>query len=53
MIPPHANGAFVYHMEDVLSVYTRPYDARYPVVCFDETSKQLVRETRVPWPSEP
>lgn len=40
-------------MEDVLSVYTRPYDARYPVVCFDETSKQLVKETQVPLPAEP
>lgn len=40
-------------MEDVLSVYTRPYDPAYPVVCFDETSKQLVKETQVPLPIEP
>lgn len=40
-------------MEDVLEVYTRPYDSRYPVVCFDETSKQLVLETQVPLPPEP
>lgn len=40
-------------MEDVLSGYTRPYDPRYPVVCFDETSKQLVRETQVPLPPQP
>ena len=40
-------------MEDVLSVYTRPYDSRYPVVCFDESSKQLVKETQVPLPIEP
>jgi len=40
-------------MEDVLSVYTRPYDPRYPVVCFDETSKQLVSEKQVPLPPEP
>lgn len=53
MIPPEANGEFVYHMEDVLSVYTRPYDPRYPVVCFDETSKQLVKEKQVPLPPEP
>jgi hypothetical protein len=53
VIPPKANGEFIYFMEDVLSVYTRPYDARYPVVCFDETSKQLVKETRVPLPLEP
>lgn len=35
-------------MEDVLEVYHRPYDARFPVVCFDETSKQLVEHVRVP-----
>jgi len=33
-------------------VYTRPYDPRRPLVCFDETSKQLLRETRPPqWPA--
>ena len=40
-------------MEDVLEVYTRPYDAQYPQVCVDETSKQLVAETRVPIPAAP
>jgi hypothetical protein len=35
-------------MEDVLSVYTRPRDPDRPVVCLDETSKQLIAETRVP-----
>ncbi len=40
-------------MEDVLCVYTRPYDARRPQVCMDETSKQLVSETRVPLPMQP
>ena len=35
-------------MEDVLEVYQRPADDRLPVVCVDETSKQLVSETRVP-----
>lgn len=53
MIPPEANGEFVYHMEDVLDVYTRSYEPEYPVVCFDETSKQLVLETRVVIPAEP
>ncbi len=37
-------------MEDVLDVYTRPYDPRFPQVCMDETSKQLVGETRIPVP---
>src|SRR2546423_8416317 len=49
-IPPEANGAFVYHMEDVLDVYTRPYDPRFPQVGMDETSKQLSGESRVPIP---
>ncbi len=33
-------------MEDVLAVYTRAYDPRYPQVCMDEASKQLLRDTR-------
>lgn len=36
VIPPEANGEFVWHMEDVLDVYTRPYDPRRPQVCMDE-----------------
>lgn len=40
-------------MEDVLEVYTRPYDAQRPQVCVDETSKQLVAETRMPIPAAP
>jgi DDE superfamily endonuclease len=40
-------------MEDVLDVYTRPYDPRRPVVCLDETSVQLVAETRKPLPMAP
>jgi hypothetical protein len=40
-------------MEDVLDVYVRPYDPRLPQVCMDETSKQLVGETRVPVPAAP
>ena len=40
-------------MEDVLEVYTRPYDSRRPQVCLDETSKQLVAETREPLPAAP
>jgi transposase len=33
-------------MEDVLDLYAEEYDPKFPVVCFDETSKQLVRELR-------
>ena len=40
-------------MEDVLEVYTRPYDPRRPQVCLDESSKQLVEETRCPIPVRP
>ncbi len=40
-------------MEDVLEVYQRPHNPDYPVVCVDETSKQLVAETRVPIPAKP
>jgi transposase len=36
-------------MEDVLDVYSRPYDKEYPVVCFDESPKQLVSELRKPY----
>lgn len=50
VIPPDQNGEFVAAMEDVLEVYHRPYDDRFPVVCMDETSKQLVAETRIPIP---
>jgi len=35
-------------MEDVLDVYERPYDPLNPVVCIDETNKQLIKETRIP-----
>jgi transposase len=52
VIPPEANAEFVCAMEDVLSVYVRPYDPERPVVCFDELSKQLVKETRKPIPPE-
>lgn len=38
-------------MEDVLNVYQRPYDPRFPVVCLDEFSKQLLKEKRIPIPA--
>lgn len=46
MIPPKQNGNFVAHMERVLEVYKRPYDTNSPVVCMDESPKQLIKETR-------
>jgi hypothetical protein len=53
VIPPKENTAFVAAMEDVLEVYHRPHDPERPLVCLDETSKQLVAETRTPLPVEP
>jgi hypothetical protein len=49
-IPAKADGEFVYHMEDVLEVYQRPYDPLHPTVCMDESSKQLVGEIVEPLP---
>jgi DDE superfamily endonuclease len=40
-------------MEDVMEVYQRPHDPDRPVVCLDETTKQLTKETRVPIPAKP
>ena len=53
MIAPDANAAFVAAMEDVLEVYQRPHHPGRPVVCLDETSKQLIKETRVPVAAKP
>ena len=52
-IPPEANAAFVAQMEDVLDQYTQPLDPTRPLVCFDETSKQLVGEVQTPLPMTP
>ncbi len=40
-------------MEDVLGVYERPYDPARPVVCLDETSRQLLADARPPLPPAP
>ena len=40
-------------MEDILDVYQRPHDPERPMVCLDETSKQLIAETRVPIAAKP
>ncbi|GCF11969.1 IS630 family transposase [Dictyobacter arantiisoli] len=45
-IAPIADANYIDCMEDVLDVYTRPYDARYPQVCLDEGSVQFVKELR-------
>lgn len=53
MIAPEASAGFVANMEDVLEVYQRPRDPRRPVVCLDETSKQMIVETRAAIPARP
>ena len=53
VIPPEQNGEFVARMEKVLEVYKRPYDPLYPVVCMDESPRQLIRNTRIPLPLKP
>jgi len=52
-IPPKEDAAFVCGLEDVLEVYHRPYDPKRPLVCFDEGSKQQVKETCLPLPVQP
>ena len=52
-IPPKANAEFVCAMEDVLEVYHRRFEDNEVLVCLDETSKQLVKETRTPLPPRP
>jgi hypothetical protein len=52
-IPPQHSATFVASMEDVLAVYCRPFDPKRPVVCVDETSKQLIGEVRASLPPAP
>ena len=50
---PKVSAEFVANMEDLLDLYAEPYDPRRPVVCFDETSTQLLAETRPSLPPRP
>jgi hypothetical protein len=52
-IPPEANAEFVWKMEDIIEVDRRPYDPLRPLVCRDETSKQLIAATRLPEEAKP
>jgi len=47
-IPPKEDAAFVCQMEEVLDVYTRPYDPQHPLICMDEMPRQLLAEVREP-----
>ena len=53
VIPPSQNGDFVANMENVLDVYKRPYDQKRPVVCMDESPKQMIEETKTPIEAKP
>ena len=48
MHPARGQPDFVWRMEDVLDVYTRPYDPKRPQVCLDETSRQLLADVTPP-----
>jgi hypothetical protein len=48
VIPPEQNGNFVATMEKVLEIYKRAYDPCFPVVCMDESPKQLIGEKKIP-----
>jgi len=50
---PKVDGEFAARMEDVLGLYAEAADPRRPVVCFDETPRQLIGEARVPTRAEP
>jgi hypothetical protein len=50
---PAASARFVAAMEHILDLYELPYNPLRPMVCFDETSKQLIEETRLPLPASP
>jgi hypothetical protein len=50
VIPPDADAEFAAGMEDVLEIYSKPYDPACPVVCMDEQPVQLLKETRTPIP---
>jgi len=47
VIPPKQSSQFVAAMEQVLDIYKRPYNKAFPVLCMDESPKQLIKETRM------
>jgi len=53
IIPPKQNSQFVAQMEQVLDVYKRPYEKDFPVVCMDESPKQMIKEKKIPIPMKP
>jgi len=53
VIAPEASAAFVANREDVLEVHQRPHDPKRPLVCLDQTSKQLIAEMCAPIAAAP
>lgn len=53
VIPPEKSSEFVANMERVLDVYKRPYNKDYPVVCMDESPKQLIEDACASTPMKP
>ena len=53
VIPPEANAEFTACMEEVLDIYSQPYDPDKPVICMDEQPVQLLKETRTPIAATP
>jgi hypothetical protein len=53
VIPPLESSDFVANMEMVLDVYKMPYNEAIPVICMDESPKQLIKETRIPLERQP
>lgn len=53
VIAPEASAEFVANMERVLDVYRRPHDPAHPVVCMDETPRQLIGQTRQSMAAKP
>ena len=53
IIPPLQNSQFVANMEQVLDVYKREYNKAFPLICMDESPKQLIKEKRVRVPMKP
>lgn len=52
MIAPEASAEFVANMKRVLDVYRRPHDPTHPVVCMDETPRQLIGQMRQSIPAQ-
>jgi DDE superfamily endonuclease len=46
-------GDYIWHMEDILSLYEEPYDRLWPVICFDERPCQLIGDVLAPMPMQP